>query len=178
MCYGRTICKCRIFQAECFFLLPFVGPGSMKTLDEYTNSWWKEKFHRAFYPGQLKCKDCPFQSWSYPAARLLPKHTFFPSCFSPQQQSKGMLYAFRKKVHSLSLHGSSAGGHGKCVPDLLLVPFEICCHGDVPHHSSAWAFYSSLFLAEEFCSLKSHYMCALETLRRPFLLLVLWGGFC
>lgn len=104
MCYGRTICKCTIFQAECFFLLPFVGPGSMKTLDEYTNSWWKEKFHRALYPGQLKCKDCPFQSWSYPAARLLPKHTFFPSCFSPQQHSKGMLYAFREKyTPSLSM---------------------------------------------------------------------------
>ena len=59
-------------------------------------------------------------------------------------------------MHSLSIHGSSAGCCVEYVPDLLLVPLGICWHGGVPRHSSAWAFYSSSFLSEEFFPLKEH----------------------
>lgn len=107
MCYGCAVCKCRIFQAECFFLLPFVRLGSMETLDRYTDSARKGKFYRALYRGQLKCKDCPCQSWSYPAARLSPKHSFFPSCF---------LHSSRVRVRFMPLE--------KAV--LLLCPQQLC----------------------------------------------------
>lgn len=96
MCDECVICKYRIFQAECFFLWPFVGLGSMEALDRYTDSGRKGKFYRALYHGQLK--DCPFQSWCYPAARLSRKHTFSLSCFLNSRRVKARFMPLGKGV--------------------------------------------------------------------------------
>lgn len=97
MCYRFAICKCRIVQLV-FLAVAFCRPMQHGDIEHLSNGRLRRKgeFHRALYPGLLKYKDCPLQAWSYPAARLLPKHTFFSSCYSSQQWSEGMLYAFRK----------------------------------------------------------------------------------